>query len=360
MTELARHKTIEVIARNSSFRYRGNDTDVRQIGDELGVHYVLEGSQQKNGDRLKVTVQLIDTSDGTHIWAHSYDQEIGDLFTVQDQIIRTVADRVGVRIERLVPGYDPDRVTAQHLYLQALELVYTDLNEEVAAKSFELNQRALEADPDAAYGYVGVGHGYRVASVFGWFDMESKEALDNALDMALKALELEPGWYEVHYLLGRVYQEMGKQEEASAAYEKALELNPSHSRLLVGSTVPMLYSGDVEEAIKRLEKAKGLDPFHDDGLHWQMGWALWQIDDCEGALDAMMSMKTQRRASKRMLAGIYACLGQVEKAQEAYQVFYAEAAEPTLAEHRKEWERWTAPGALDRWLDHMRIAGMKD
>ena len=100
ITELARSKTYAVIARNSSFRYRDKPTDARQIGDELGVDYLLEGSQQKIGDRLKVTAQLLNAHDGSHVWANTYNREIGDLFVVQEEIIRTLADRVGRRIER--------------------------------------------------------------------------------------------------------------------------------------------------------------------------------------------------------------------------------------------------------------------
>ena len=100
ITELSRSKTYAVIARNSSFKYRDQPTDARQIGHELGVDYLLEGSQQKIGDRLKVTVQLLDAGDGSDLWANTYNREIGDLFVVQEEIIRTLADRVGRRIER--------------------------------------------------------------------------------------------------------------------------------------------------------------------------------------------------------------------------------------------------------------------
>ena len=95
ITELSRSKTYAVIARNSSFRYREQSVDTRQIGEELGVDYLLEGSQQKIGDRLKVTAQLLDARDGSHLWANTYNREIGDLFVVQEEIIRTLADRSG-------------------------------------------------------------------------------------------------------------------------------------------------------------------------------------------------------------------------------------------------------------------------
>ncbi len=117
ITELARSKTYAVIARNSSFRYRDQPIDTRQIGDDLGVDYLLEGSQQKIGDRLKVTAQLLNAHDGSHVWANTYNREIGDLFVVQEEIIRTLADRVGRRIERPLPQSDAAQVSALHFHL---------------------------------------------------------------------------------------------------------------------------------------------------------------------------------------------------------------------------------------------------
>ncbi len=361
ITELARKSLISVIARNSSFRFRESDKDIREIGRELGVHYIVEGSQQKNGDALRVTVQLILAASGEHIWAHTYEQRIGDLFTVQDEIVGTVADRIGVRVERPVPGYDPARVSALHLHLQGLEIVRASFDEAANAKDMELNRRAIEADPASQFGYIGLAHGYRAAATFGWHGLDREEAFRLGLESAEKALQIAPEDAGVHYVLARLYSEKGERDLALASYSKAIALNPSASNYLVASTTPMLYAGQTEEAIERIEQAMGIDPFHPDWYHWQMGWALWEAEDCHGALAAMQKMSRIPRGAHRQLAGIYACLGEVEKAQEAYKTFYAEAREPTISEQRDEWKDvWTAPGSLDRWLDHMRIAGMKD
>lgn len=361
ITELARFPLISVIARNSSFRYRDGDTDVRDIGAELGAHYVLEGSKQKSGDDLRVTVQLINARDGTHVWSNSYDQKIGDLFTVQDEIIKTVANRIGVRIERPVPGYDPERVTALNLHLQGVRRIRESFDAEAVAAVIDLNTQAIEADPDAPFGYIGLAHGYRAAATFGWLGMDREEALRLGFSASDRALEIAPNNSDVHYSRARLQNEAGLHDQALASYTKAIELNPSASNYLVASTTPLLYVGETELAISRLEQAMGIDPFHEDWYHWQMGWALWEIEDCQGALDSMLRMKKIRRGAHRMLAGIHACLGNVEEAQAAYKVFYAEANEPTISEQRAEWiDIWTAPGSLERFLDHMRIAGMKD
>jgi TolB-like protein/DNA-binding winged helix-turn-helix (wHTH) protein len=361
ITELAHFPLISVIARNSSFRYRGSDTGTRQIGKELGVHYLLEGSKQKSGNDLRVTVQLIDAATDTHVWAHSYDQKIGDLFTVQDQIIKTVADRIGVRIERPVPGYDPDKVTALHLHLQGLAIIRKNFNAEAVAQMFELNKKAVEVDPDAPYGYIGLAHIYRMAATFGWLGLERDEALELGFFASDKALEIAPNNPEVHYSRARLFSESGDRDATIANFTRAIELNPSASNYLVASTTPLLYVGKKQEALARLNQAMGIDPFHEDWFHWQMGWALWEFEDCEGALAAMLKMKKIPRGAHRMLAGIYACVGKVEKAKEAYQIYYAEAEEPTISEQREKWKDvWTATGSLERFLEHMWIAGMKE
>ena len=362
ITELARFSLMEVVARNSSFHFRESNTDVREIGEALGAHYILEGSQQKSGDTLRVTVQLIEASDGTHLWAHTYDQEIGNLFAVQDTIVKTVADRVGLHVEGPVPGTDRDRVAALNLHLQAVAILRSNFNEQAIDEVMALSEKAIEADPNAVYGYISLAHSYRAIGNFGWLDFSSDEAYSLGLEAAETALRIDPDHPEVHYILARLHANIpGHREEAIASFEKAISLNPSASNYLAASTTPLLYVGQTEEAISRLNQAMGIDPFHQSWFHWQMGWALWELDDCEGALASMLRMDKIRKGAHRMLAGIYACLGDAEKAQAAYAVFYEDSEEPTISEQREEWKDiWTAPGSLDRWLDHMRIAGMKE
>lgn len=361
ITELARSRFYDVIARNSSFRYRGQPVDIHQIGEELGVQYVLEGSQQKSGDKLKVTAQLIDATTGEHLWAHTYNQNIGDLFVVQDQIVRTLADRVGERLMRPSPVSDPDKVTAQHLFLTARQFVVDDFSETSNWKAYETVQKIFQVDPNSHYAHLGMVFVLRHAGEFGWHDWDRQEAFDTALEHGLKALEIAADDPSTHYLLALLRGSRGENEEALAHYDKAVALNPSASRYLAASATPLLNVGRTDEAIERLERAKGIDPFHSRTVHWRMGWALWQKGNCEGALDAFLQMDKIVKGAHRMLAAIYACLGEVEKAQDAYKVFYADAHEPTIAEQRAESiDTWTAPGALERYLDHMRIAGMKD
>src|SRR5262245_56292930 len=156
ITELSRSKSYAVIARHSSFKYRDEPTDARQIGHELGVDYLLEGSQQKIADRLKVTAQLLDARDGSHLWANTYNREIGDLFVVQEEIIRTLADRVGRRIQRPLPKSDATRVSALHYHLMGIAEIEKDFSAAGNELLRQFSLKAIEADPNSQFGYIGL------------------------------------------------------------------------------------------------------------------------------------------------------------------------------------------------------------
>jgi adenylate cyclase len=361
ITELARSKSYAVIARNSSFRYRDKPTDIRQIGDELGVDYVLEGSQQKIGGRLKVTAQLLNADDGSHVWANSYNREIGDLFVVQEDIIRTLADRVGASIERALPKSDAARVSA----LSYVQMGYAE-NEHFSAAGNELlrqfSLKAIEADPNAQFGYIGLAWSYRNDSVF-WHKQENDpdEALKRAAEYADKAILLAPDDAQAHHIRAQIHSEAGELEEAIAQYDQAIALNPSASNILEGSAAPLLVAGRTDEAIDRIKQAMGIDPFYPDWFNWDMGWALYEKNDCGAALTAMQKMSPITSAAHRMLAGIYACLGKQREAKEALAVFLKDSPGDSISKQRKQWEKnWTAPGSLDRWIKDMRFAGLPE
>jgi TolB-like protein/DNA-binding winged helix-turn-helix (wHTH) protein len=363
ITELARSKTYAVIARNSSFRYRDQPTDARQIGDELRVDYLLEGSQQKIGDRLKVTAQLLNAHDGSHVWANTYNREIGDLFVVQEEIIRTLADRVGQRIKRPLPQSDAAQVSALHYHLMGIAEIRKDFSAAGNVLLRQLNLKALEADPNSPFGYIGLAWSYRNDAIFGWHEQDSNrdQALKRAAEYADKAILLAPDDAEAHNIRASIHTEAGEVEQALARYDQAIALNPSNSEFLVRSTDLLLYVGRTDEAIDRIEQAKGIDPFHPDWFHWQMGWALWEKNDCGAALTAMRKMSRIHSGAHRMLAGIHACLGNERAAKEALAIFLQNSPGESISQERREWEKlWTAPESLERWIEHMRFAGLPE
>ena len=361
ITELARSKTYAVIARNSSFTYRGKAVDVRQIGKELDANYVLEGSQQKSGDALKVTAQLIDAETGRHLWSNVYDRKIGDFFVLQEEIIRTLADRVGTRIERPLPISNTARVTALHYHLQGIEQIRKNFSAEGADVLRQLNLKAIEADPESQFGYIGLAWAYRQDAVFGWNGFDRDEALALAEKNADKAIALAPDDSEAHNIRAWLHVERGEINEAISRYERAIALNPSASNVIAASSSPLLYVGRTDEAIVRIKQAMGIDPFFPDWFHWQMGWALWEKHDCGGSVAAMHRMSKIEIPAQRMLAASYSCLGDKQKAHEALSIFLNTSSQATLRGERERMQKlWTAPGSLDRWVEDLRLAGMPE
>lgn len=363
ITELARSKTYAVIARNSSFRYRDQPVDARQIGEELGVDYLLEGSQQKIGDRLKVTAQLLNAQDGSHVWANTYNREIGDLFVVQEEIIRTLADRVGRRIERPLPRSDAAQVSALHYVMMGFAETEKDFSAAGNDLLRQFSLKAIEADPNSQYGYIGLAFSYRNDALF-WHKQENnpEEALKRGAEYADKAILLAPDDANAHYVRARIHNEAGEIEQAIARYDQAIALNPSASNILASSASPLLYIGRIDEAIDRIKQAMGIDPFHPDWYHWDMGWALYEKNDCGAALTAMRKMSRIEIGAHRMLAGIYACLGNQREAKEALAVFLKDSPGDSISRQRKQWEKnySATPAALDRWIGHMRFAGLPE
>ena len=363
ITELARSKSYAVIARNSSFKYRDQPTDARQIGHELGVNYLLEGSQQKIADRLKVTAQLLDARDGSHLWANTYNREIGDLFVVQEEIIRTLADRVGRRIERPLPMSNATRVSALHYHLMGRVEIDNDFSASGNELLRQFNLKAIETDPNSQFGYIGLAWSYRNDANFGWHEQEHNhdEALKLAAEYADKAILLAPDDAEAHQIRARIHTEAGEIDQGIAQYDQAIALNPSNSEILVNSTDPLLMVGRKDEAIDRIKLAMGIDPFYPDWFNWTMGWALWEKNDCRAALAAMLKMSRIPSGAQRMLAGIHACLGNDRAAKEALAVYLQNSPGESITKERRKWEKiWTAPGSLDRWIEQMRIAGLPE
>lgn len=361
ITELARSKSYAVIAENSSFKYRGRPTDVREIAKDLGVDYVLEGSQLKSGDRLQVNAQLIDAHTGRHLWANRYDREIGDLFVVRQEIVRTLADRVGTRIDRPLPATSAARVSALHFYQLGSAEIGANFSAEGVEAMRKLARRAVEADPNSPFGYINLAWAYRNDGVFGWNGADRDTALAQAEGYADKAIALDPENPEARFIRARLYDERGEWDRATLQYDRAIELNPSDSSILNGSSSVLLYLGRTDEAIARIRQAMGVDPFYPDHFHWQLSWALWEKRDCGGAVLEMQKMAVIPDPAQRMYAAALSCAGQMEAARKALSNFLRTSNQATLKGERERLAPiWAASGSLERWIIDLRAAGMPE
>jgi adenylate cyclase len=261
ITALARFSKLSVVARNSTFAYKGKPVDVRQLGKDLGARYVLEGSVRRSGDRVRVTTQLIDASDGTHVWAENYDRPLKDLFSVQDEVIQQIVGRLDVELDRAqldqLRRSSPKDFKAYDLVLQARKIVY-DESEANHRESRDLLERAIAMDDKLAAAYVELAWVYLDEFRFGWNPRPNP--LDRALKAASRAVELEPNNGFAHWRLAKIYFFRKEMDGFDAEMQRALTLNPNHAETLADVATHSSVLNRHDEAYLYAQRAAQLEP----------------------------------------------------------------------------------------------------
>ena len=264
MTALSKSRWLLVSARNSTFVYRGQSVDVRQIAKDLGADFVLEGSVRKAGNRVRITTQLIDATDGNHLWAERYDRELDDIFAVQDEITATIAARiepeVGAAERERVHRKSSQNLDAWDTYHLALSLMYkytSDGNVEAG----RLFRRAIEIAPDFAAAHAGLAYTIFLSAVY--FGAEANdELMDAALEEAKAAVALDDKDAMSYFILGRIHLIRREYDLSISALRNAIDLNPCLATAHCGLGDSLSYSGRMAEAIPQFEEAIRLSP-HD-------------------------------------------------------------------------------------------------
>jgi adenylate cyclase len=262
ISTLSKISGLRVIARTSVLRYRGSDKGIAEIGRELGVGTLLEGSVRKMGDKLRVTVQLIDSGTEEHLWAEDYDRRMEDVFEVQKEIATRVAEELRVKLQpkemQRLEKKSTEKSTAFTLYLKG-RYYWNERTEEGFGKAREYFEKAIEADPGYAQAYVGLADTYLLMAFQNL--IASKEALRKAKYLALRALERDKMLGEAHTTLGYIYDNIGDWKESEAEFKKAIDYNPSYSTAHFWYSILLTWLERHDEAIVEAKKAEELDPF---------------------------------------------------------------------------------------------------
>jgi adenylate cyclase len=314
-----------VIARNSSFAYKGKAIDVRQVGRELGVKYVIEGSVRKAGNRIRVTAQLIEAASGAHVWAEKYDRPLDDMFDVQDEIVRAVA--ASTQTEVLLHGDDSPRkpprpdMTTWELAKKAWMAAY-GFSREGHETAIDLAKLAVARDPVNALGYEVLASVQMHVAYMG-FAAEPEALAQEALANIRRALELGGASEYSHWVHGTIIGFLfGKHEQACTALRQAIDLNPNFS-LAYGTLGTMLVLvGKPDEGIRNTEFAIRLNP-RDPGVFFRysgLSLAYLMKRDLSASLDW-----AERSASRNpdwwmahaLIAAIHAMQGRAEPARTA-------------------------------------------
>lgn len=288
ITDLSKISNLFVIARNSSFTYKGKAVKVQQVGQELGVRYILEGSVRKAGQKVRITAQLVDSATGGHLWAERYDRNIDDIFALQDdvtqKIVGVLALKITKREENLLGRKHTENLEAYDNFLRGMDYYYqfTKEGNETARQFFE---KAISFDPEFVKPHAAMGYTHWTDWSMGW--SQTPQSLNRAFSQAQKSVTLDDSYVTGHRLLGHIYLWRKEHEQAFSAAERAISLDPNDDigYALLGEI--LTWSDRPEETFPLVEKAMRLNPYHPAYYLWILGQAFNLTKQYEKAMTAL-------------------------------------------------------------------------
>jgi adenylate cyclase len=323
ITDLSKVSGLFVIARNSSFAYKGRSVKVQDIARDLGVRFVLEGSIRKAGNRVRITAQLIDATNGGHLWAERFDRDLTDIFETQDEVAQKIVGVLAVRLtkreEERLQRRGTSNVEAYEIWLRARESLARGTRESVA-EAKALHRRAIAIDPVFAAPHAGLALASISDYASGWTD-DPAQTLNEAERWARRAVELNPDEPVGHMALGSALLWRRHYSGALAALRDMMSLDPNYAQGQSAMGVTLMYAGQPAEALEAFSVAMRLDPhFPAIVLHFvaQAHFALGNYDDAVKLLKERIARNPGTDSSRMFLAAAYGHLGKVDEAHEAW------------------------------------------
>jgi len=369
ITALSKIKNLLVIARNSTFAYKGKSVDVRQISRELGVRYVLEGSVRKAGNRVRVTAQLIDSTTGHHIWAERYDRDLRDFFEVQDEIMSEIVIALDVELNqgeqvRAWSNGTTNLEAWECLRLGAHDAIY-NTNPETKLQAKKLLEKALELDPAYAIAWVMLGYIYQqyadVASVAS--DSNSYESsLASMLECANKALAADPSCADAHALMAIYHLELKEFDQAKEMAEKAISLAPNNAHNLGGASMVMNKTGNPQRSLELKRRAMRASPMYQPGFIRGLGltyYLLGQTDSAIRAFKESIERESEYLSAHTNLASIFGELGRLEEAEVAVREILRLSPDFSIKTYMNGLS-FSDPKVLTRMEEGLRKAGLPE
>ena len=357
---------IFVIAYNRSSTYKGKDVKLQEVAHDLGVRYILEGSMQKSGDRIRVTAQLIDALAGRQLWSEKYDREMKDFFQIMDEITHKIVLELQVELthgEQVRKWYGTTNLEVWGYVAKGIGIFenYSRANNEKARELFE---KAVKIDPECIRAWVMLGWTHLIEVRFGW-TKNPAESMKNAVQMAKKALSVDDKSSEAHCLLGCLYSFMGQHEKAVAEGQKSIGFGPNSAESHVLVAQVMYYAGNFDDSIALAEQAVRLCPGCPAWYRIILGRSYMLAGRYQDALVIFEKLLEQAQGreydlwrANHYLAVTYSLMGQTEKAQ----IHLAEA-QKFNSKYSLELIRrinfFKDPNHLEAILDSLRKIGLK-
>lgn len=321
ITDLARFREFDVIARNSTAVYEGQPVDIRQVGEHLGVSYVLEGSVQRDDDDIRITAQFLDAETGAHLWSERWDRPAEDVFAVQTEIAEQVAGRLGgfhgvvSEAEMVARRARPKDLIAYELYLEGQEVMFSDPPESLY-EAIRLYEQAVDIDPTFARAWVALAGVRDGTAAFG---ADPAEALSSAIEAAERAVQLDPMDADAHAMLANALQASGDRARAEAELDAALRLNPGSTHILAMCATLASGFGEPMRGAECADRAIRLDPNYRGARTTRFKTGYFWAGRYEDALRMIESQPADRWSggSLVMRAASYAALDRLDEAEAA-------------------------------------------
>ena len=363
ITDLSKVSGLFVIARNSSFTYRGKAVGVQEVTRELAVRYVLEGSVRKAGNRMRIAAQLIDGTTGGHLWAERYDRDLTDIFAVQDEVTREIVTALALKLnkgeQRRIAHKGTDNLDAYDHYLRGRQLVFQRSRTGVE-EARPLLERAIDLDPEFAQAYAMLALTYLLDHVNDWHDAGGK-SLEKAHELAQMAVARDDDAADAHWALGWTFLQRRQHDRAMAEARRALfcEPNLALAHGLLGQV--LYYSGRSAEALHPLASALRLDPNNDQDLHYLAlaYFGVGRYEDSAAALKRRVVRKPDTDVSRVLLAACYGHLGRLEEARAQWREVMRVNPDYSL-EHRRRVLPYKDRTDFERIADGLRKAGLPE
>ena len=311
LTDLSRFHDLFVISRNTSFKFKGQAVDVKKVAKDLGVQYIVEGSVRRAGNRVRVTVQLIDAEADRHVWAERYDRDLEDIFAIQDEvtsaIVAILPGRVEAAARKRSERKPTDSLAAYECVLEA-KLLHHRSNRQDNDRALELIRRAIQLDPKYAHAHAWTACILGQTYVYGWCDDVAATLVEIERELAL-ARSLDDNDSDVHRILAAVYLTRNEFDKMLYHQQRALDLNPNDDLIVVQNGEVLTWIGQPEEGIPWILKAMQLNPFHPPRFWSHLARAHFVARQYVQALKALQHITAPDQFTHAFMAACHARLG---------------------------------------------------
>ena len=324
ITELSRFSILYVVARHSSFAFKGEKVDIKEVAEKLDVQYIVEGSVRRVGNGARITAQLIDAETGNHIWGERYDRELDDIFAVQDEVTRAIVATIAAQLGKTVSENAARKATnniKSYEYLLQANRQYYRFNPDDNIAAARLYQKAIERDPQFSRAYAGLANTYTTDYFLGW--LRTKNALQNGLEYAQKALEFDSNDALARIVLAWALIGKGSWEEAELEFDRVLTSKPGDADILAEAGNGLKAVGRLDVGIALLEEAIRLNPLFPDTYQRWLGQAYYRAGRYQEAINTLRAVRMDGWGYG-VLAASLARVGELEHARDALNKFVAQ------------------------------------